>query len=57
MISKTKTLQFQTKGKKITYFNITKDVQDFIKESGVKTGMITVQSEHTTCSVFFSTLR
>lgn len=53
MISKTKTLQFQTKGKKITYFNITKDVQDFIKESGVKTGMITVQSEHTTCSVFF----
>ena len=53
MIIKTKQLELQTKGKKITYFNITKDVEKFVEENNVKTGIVTVQSEHTTCSVFF----
>ena len=29
------------------------DVEKFVEENNVKTGIVTVQSEHTTCSVFF----
>ena len=43
MIIKTKQLELQTKGKKITYFNITKDVEKFVEENNVKTGIVTVQ--------------
>lgn len=48
-----KELQFQTEGKKATYFNIKEDVVRFVEESQVKNGVMVVQSPHTTCSVIF----
>ena len=48
-----KELHFETPGNKAMYFNIKQDVVDFVAESGVKDGIIVVQSPHTTCSVIF----
>ena len=53
MTVKTKTLNFQTEGGKISYFEIAKDVQEFVDETGVKNGIVAIQSQHTTCAVFF----
>ena len=53
MTVKTKELSLQTKGKKITFFNITEAVNQFIEETKIVEGILTVQTEHTTCSVFF----
>ena len=50
---KVKHLEFETEFPKIYFFNITQDIKDFIAESGIKNGTVTVQSEHTTCAVFF----
>ncbi len=48
-----KELKFQTEGKKITYFNIKEQIEDFVSKSGIKEGILAVQSPHTTCSVIF----
>ncbi len=45
-----KELNFTTKGKH-EFINITKEVQGFIKESGVKNGHVIIQSMHTTCAI------
>ena len=48
-----KELNFETKGNKATYFEIREECNEFIKECGVKAGLIVIQSPHTTCAVFF----
>lgn len=50
---KIKYLELETKFPKIYFFNITEDIKEMIKETGVSNGTITVQSLHTTCAVFF----
>ncbi len=50
-ISKTKELTYKTKYR-LNFIKITKDVDDFIKKSGVYTGIITTQTHHTTCSIW-----
>ena len=42
-----------SKGGTPTYINITKEVKDIIAKSGIKNGICSVISPHTTCSVFF----
>ncbi len=46
-------LELQSKGTRPTYINITEQVRQAIKNSGIKDGLVTVISPHTTCSVFF----
>lgn len=43
----------QSKGTSPTYVNITTEVRDIIKRSGIQNGVVHVISPHTTCSVFF----
>lgn len=43
----------QSNGKRVTYSNITDQVRSFVKESGIKDGILTVSTPHTTCSVIF----
>ena len=43
----------QSKGGSPTYNNITDQVREIIKKSGIKDGVVHVISPHTTCSVFF----
>ena len=42
-----------SKGTSPTYINITEQVREVISRSGIKEGIVTVISPHTTCSVFF----
>ena len=42
-----------SKGVSPTYTNITKEVREIIKRSGIKDGVVHVISPHTTCSLFF----
>lgn len=53
MITYTKTITLTSNGKRVSYHNITDQVKEIIKESGVKIGTCLVQSPHTTCSVIF----
>ena len=48
-----KKIVMQTKGKKVTYFNIKNEIEQFVESSGVEKGLLVVQSPHTTCSVIF----
>ena len=48
-----KELEFQTKGNKATFFEIRQLCRDFVADSGVKDGILVIQSQHTTCGVFF----
>lgn len=48
-----KILEFETKGKKTEYIEIRDEVAAFVKESGVKNGIVNIQSAHTTCAVIF----
>ncbi len=50
---KIKHLNFETQYPKIYFWNLDEEINKFIEESGVTNGTITVQSEHTTCAVFF----
>jgi len=50
-ISRTKKFSFQTKYR-LEFIKITKDVEDFIKETGVKNGIVVIQTHHTTFSVW-----
>ena len=43
----------KSKGGSPTYINITSEVRETIKRSGIKDGVVHVISPHTTCSVFF----
>lgn len=47
------TIQIGSHGKTPTYVNITPQVKDAITRSGISSGICTVMSPHTTCSVFF----
>ncbi|MBU1201329.1 MAG: YjbQ family protein [Nanoarchaeota archaeon] len=47
----TKTLKFNTK-KRLQFITITKEVEDFIRESGVINGSVVVQTHHTTFRVW-----
>lgn len=47
------TIQVQSHGETPTYVNITPQVKEAIKKSGIQNGICTVISPHTTCSVFF----
>lgn len=37
---------------RLEFVNITNDVKKFVKESGVKTGTVTLQTRHTTCGLW-----
>ena len=43
----------KSKGVSPTYINITEEVRDIIRRSGIKNGIACIISPHTTCSVFF----
>ena len=43
--------EIQAEGQHPTFHNITEQVKDIVEKSGVKNGMVTVYSHHTTCSV------
>ena len=47
------TLLLTSNGARATYHNITDQVKEIVAKSGVKNGLCVVQSQHTTCSVFF----
>ena len=47
------TIQVESHGTTPTYINITPQVKEAIANSGIKNGICTVISPHTTCSVFF----
>lgn len=53
MITYTDTLTLTSNGKRVSYHNITEQVKEIIKKSGVQVGTCLVQSPHTTCSVIF----
>ncbi|MCI1934891.1 MAG: YjbQ family protein [Atopobiaceae bacterium] len=40
-------------GKRTSYINITDQVKEIVKKSGIQTGICAVISPHTTCAVFF----
>ena len=46
------TVTVETKGGKVTYCDITQGVADAVAKSGIKEGVVTVISCHTTCAVF-----
>lgn len=43
----------ESKGVTPTYINITEQIKEIVKRSGIKDGICCVISPHTTCSVFF----
>lgn len=45
------TFTFHTK-RRLEFINITQVVEDFIERSGIETGTITIQTHHTTCSLW-----
>lgn len=47
------TIQLQSHGTTPTFLNITEEVKQAIQKSGIKEGLCTVISPHTTCAVFF----
>ena len=50
MIAKHETFKIQS-DRRVTFENVTDRVQDIVKKSGVKNGLVQVFSQHTTCSV------
>lgn len=46
-------LIFETKGNKVTTFEIKQDCLEFVKKCQITNGILVVQSAHTTCAVFF----
>lgn len=53
MAVKIKHIECQTQYAKVHFFDVTEEIKQFIEESGIRNGTVTVQSEHTTCAVFF----
>ena len=50
-VATTETKKYQTKHRQ-EFITITKDVEHFISKSGVETGTVTIQSHHTTASIW-----
>lgn len=50
-IARAATLTYRTKYR-LEFINITADLERVVKESGVKTGTVTIQTHHTTCGVW-----
>lgn len=50
MIFKNK-IKVNSVAKEVTFHNVTKEVKDSVKKSGVKNGIVVIYSHHTTCSV------
>jgi len=50
MIIKNKTLEYKTKGE-YEFEDVTEAVFEFVKDSGVKNGLVNVQTLHTTAAV------
>ena len=46
-------IQIKSHGGTPTFVNITKEVREAIAKSGIRNGIVTAISPHTTCSVFF----
>ena len=46
-----KAIDVQSEGLHPTFHDVTKQVKEIVKESGVKDGICVVYSHHTTCSV------
>ncbi len=44
-------IEIETKDK-VEFFNITKEIKNFVEKSGVKTGQITVFANHATSAIF-----
>lgn len=44
-------IEVQSEGQHPTFHNITEQVNEIVKKSGIRNGMVTVYSHHTTCSV------
>lgn len=44
-------INVQSEGLHPTFHNITKEVKEILKRSGIKSGLLTIYSHHTTCSV------
>ncbi len=53
MISKVKTFQYKTR-ERLEFITITKDIEQAVSESGVNTGVVVIQSHHTTCAVWIN---
>ena len=53
IISKTKTVTYNTRSR-LHFINITKDIEQFIKESNIKNGILIAQTHHTTCSIWMN---
>jgi|TARA_Y100000310_G_scaffold245097_1_gene250016 thiamine phosphate synthase YjbQ (UPF0047 family) len=52
-ISKTKTFEYNTK-ERLDFITITSEIADFVKESGIKSGLTVIQTHHTTCGVWIN---
>lgn len=52
-ISKIKTFEFQTK-ERLQFITITKEIQDFVEQSEVEQGTLTIQTHHTTCGIWIN---
>jgi len=50
------TLKLTSRGNRVTYHEITEQVKQHVKDSGIKDGICVVASPHTTCSVIFEEL-
>ncbi len=48
-----KTIEYKTKGE-FDFIDATNDVKSFVKESGIKNGLVNVQSLHTTIAVILN---
>ncbi len=46
-----KNIKLQSNDKICTFHNVTAEVKEIVKESGIKDGIVVVYSHHTTCSV------
>lgn len=47
------TLLLHSEGRRPTFHDITKEVRAIVARSGIQNGTVTVQSQHTTCSIIF----
>lgn len=52
-IAKTKTFSLKTRNR-LQFIDITKEVQDFIKSSKIKSGSVVIQTHHTTCGLWIN---
>lgn len=48
-----KTIEYQTKGA-FQFIDITDKLKGFVKQTGIKDGLVNVQSLHTTCALIFN---